>query len=75
MRRVDFNRREFLKTVGLGSAAAALFGQPLMGKETNIMEGVDLLSVDPRPKFDLSPYGIYYGLNIKNKNSKKSYYK
>jgi alpha-L-arabinofuranosidase len=51
----DVNRRDFMKTVGLGSAAAALSGKHLIGQNNRpLAEAV--ISVDPKPGFDLSPY-------------------
>ncbi|MBN2477282.1 MAG: twin-arginine translocation signal domain-containing protein [Pirellulales bacterium] len=55
MRHVDWDRRRFLKTAGLGSAALALSGQPMVRGDAGI-ENRSLLTVDPRPKFELSPY-------------------
>lgn len=49
------NRREFMKTVGLGSAAVAVTGQKLSGRDVN-PKAEGLISVDPKPRFELSPY-------------------
>jgi len=51
----DLNRREFLKTAGLGSAAMAFSGPPLAGQQGRRGAGVSI-SIDPKPKFALSPY-------------------
>jgi alpha-N-arabinofuranosidase len=49
------NRRDFLKTVGLGSAAATFSGQPLAGQQGGATADA-FMSIDPKPKFELSPY-------------------
>jgi len=51
----DLNRRDFLKSVGLGSAAVALSGQQLAGREDNTKAN-SFVSIDPKPKFAISPY-------------------
>jgi hypothetical protein len=65
MSRARLHRRKFLKSVGLASAAAALSGRPLSGRAVPgvplaggepVPEGHEVVSVDPRPLFDLSPY-------------------
>src|SRR4030042_6332412 len=43
------NRREFIKSVGLGAVALAIPSEYLK-------EHVSLLAVNPEPRFDLSPY-------------------
>lgn len=48
----DVSRRGFLKGMGAGCAAVALFGSSLYGQS----RAGAVISVDPRPKFDLSPY-------------------
>ncbi len=50
----NVTRRSFLKTVGMGSAAAAVAGQQLLGRDAS--QDGELLSVDPSPSFELSPY-------------------
>ena len=50
----SFTRRDFLKTTGL-AAAAALPGERVLAAGDTADEQ-DLLSVDPKPLFDLSPY-------------------
>ena len=47
-------RRDLLKTAGLGAATMALAqgAGPSLGEEA----GASLLSIDPEPRFDLSPY-------------------
>jgi len=47
------NRREFLKTAAVASAAALTHTQIQAAQNQN---DPDLLSVDPKPLFDLSPY-------------------
>ena len=49
------NRRDFLKTVGLGSAAVAFSGQQLAG-QLGSANADAFISIDPKPKFVLSPY-------------------
>ncbi|MBN1845684.1 MAG: hypothetical protein JW810_08385 [Sedimentisphaerales bacterium] len=49
------NRRDFLRSVGLGSAAAAFSGQLTAAPPADPNAGA-VLSIDPRPKFPLSPY-------------------
>jgi hypothetical protein len=51
----DMNRRDFLKSIGLCSAAVALSGQQLAGREGNTKAN-SFISIDPKPKFALSPY-------------------
>lgn len=55
MNQSDMSRRGFLKTVGLGCGAAVFAGQRLAGQERGANANA-LISVDPKPKFDLSPY-------------------
>jgi len=51
----DVDRRDFLKVIGAGTAAAALSTQHLRGREE--MQGAGgVIAIDPKPKFDLSPY-------------------
>lgn len=45
------NRRDFLKAVGLSSAAATAIPATVLAKESD-----HLLAVDPEPLFELSPY-------------------
>ncbi len=52
---LDVSRREFLQCAGLGSAALALGGRQTLGQEAGIKSS-NLLSVNPQPTFDLSPY-------------------
>ena len=53
----DLNRRDFLKTVGLSSAAMALPGGQLTGLQSNTNpDQVGIISIEPKPKFVLSPY-------------------
>lgn len=54
MQQGKLNRRDFMKTAGLGSAAALLGADPLWGQRN--LEDDAVLAVDPRPGFDLSPY-------------------
>ena len=49
------SRRDFLKTVGLGSAAVTITGSTLPVAPV-VTGAAEILSVDPRPRFDLSPY-------------------
>jgi len=49
------NRRDFLKTVGLGSAAVTLLGQPLAGQQGGATADA-FISIDPKPRFEISPY-------------------
>ena len=51
----EVDRRRFLQTVGLGSAALAMAGPPSQGREAAMKSG-NLISVNPKPKFALSPY-------------------
>ncbi len=55
MGRSDQNRRDFLKTVGLGCAAAAWGAQRAAGQQSGTKADARL-SIDPKPKFALSPY-------------------
>jgi len=55
MSQKDLNRRDFLKGVGLGSAAVALAGQRIGGQEAHTKANASI-SIDPKPKFVLSPY-------------------
>jgi alpha-N-arabinofuranosidase len=50
----SFSRRDFLKTAGL-AAAAALPGERILAMAAEA-DNEDLLSVNPKPLFDLSPY-------------------
>ncbi len=56
---MDVSRRQFLqaalRTTAVGTTAVALTGQQALGQESGTRHG-SLLSVDPQPKFDLSPY-------------------
>ena len=52
----ELNRRSFLKTAGLGSAAVALSAQPSIGSESDAEVSGSMISIDPRRKFELSPY-------------------
>ncbi len=51
----EINRRNFLKTVSLASAALAVPGRRVLGTEGET-EQQDILTVDPKPRFELSPY-------------------
>ncbi|MBN1507151.1 MAG: twin-arginine translocation signal domain-containing protein [Sedimentisphaerales bacterium] len=51
----DVGRRDFLKAIGLGSAAMALSERPLDGQQSNARAD-GFISIDPKPKFELSPY-------------------
>jgi alpha-N-arabinofuranosidase len=53
--RSALKRRDFLKAVGLGSAALAWTGPQAAGQPGRA-EARGLLSVDPKPRFALSPY-------------------
>ena len=55
MKAADVDRRDFLKTVGLGSAAVTITGSTLPVAPV-VTGAAEILSVDPRPRFDLSPY-------------------
>ena len=54
MKATDMNRRNFLTSVALGSAAAAWSGQSIQAAEPGTASRN--ISIDPTPKFDLSPY-------------------
>jgi alpha-L-arabinofuranosidase len=49
----NITRRRWLKTVGLGAAATAVAGR---ANGSHAAEEKTLLAVDPRPRFELSPY-------------------
>ena len=49
------NRREFLQTLGAGTAATAILSGPVL-QAVEQPPARDLLTVDPKPTFDLSPY-------------------
>jgi alpha-N-arabinofuranosidase len=51
----DLNRRDFLKTMGLSSAAVALSGQQPAERKAKANTDA-FISIDPKPKFALSPY-------------------
>jgi alpha-N-arabinofuranosidase len=53
--RNDLNRRDFLKAVGLASATAAWAAQRTIGQQGDT-KAQSLLSIDPTPRFALSPY-------------------
>jgi len=55
MRIHPWNRRRFLGAVAAGTAAAALRGAPAANVAVE-PPAKDLLAVDPKPLFDLSPY-------------------
>ncbi|MBN2128382.1 MAG: twin-arginine translocation signal domain-containing protein [Sedimentisphaerales bacterium] len=55
MSQSQLGRRDFLKAMGLSCAAAACTAGPLAGQQGR-METSDFISVDPEPRFDLSPY-------------------
>jgi alpha-N-arabinofuranosidase len=55
MERSDLRRRDFLTAVGLGSAAVVLARQQTTGQGGDI-KAEAVLSVDPKPRFALSPY-------------------
>jgi alpha-L-arabinofuranosidase len=55
MKHTDVNRRDFLMSLGLGSAAVACSGHTLHAAEEP-PPGPGAISVDPQPKFELSPY-------------------
>jgi alpha-N-arabinofuranosidase len=55
MNQNDLSRRDFLKSVGLGSAAVALSGKALAGQQADTKANA-CISIDPQPKFVLSPY-------------------
>lgn len=55
MNQNDLSRRDFLKRVGLGAAAVALSGKALAGQQADTKANA-LISIDPKPKFTLSPY-------------------
>jgi alpha-N-arabinofuranosidase len=51
------NRRDFLKSLGMGSTAVGCAGLPLRAQlQEDKTPVASALSVDPKPKFDLSPY-------------------
>jgi len=54
MRDVGLDRRGFLKAAGLGSTGLALAGRRSVAKEAAAADKA--LSVDPEPRFELSPY-------------------
>jgi hypothetical protein len=51
----NLNRREFLKGAALGAAAMTFSGKALAGKQGDTKANA-LISIDPKPKFMLSPY-------------------
>ena len=55
MNQNNINRRNFLKGVGLGSAAVAFSGKQLLASQYNTKENA-VISIDPKPRFKLSPY-------------------
>lgn len=55
MKNPGFNRRRFLKTLSLASAAATAPGRRILSVESASAER-NLLSIDPKPRFELSPY-------------------
>jgi alpha-N-arabinofuranosidase len=55
MTRNGRNRREFLRTLAVGAGAAALSAGPVPVAAGEPSAG-DVLAVDPKPTFDLSPY-------------------
>lgn len=55
MKQTAVNRRDFLMSLGVGSAAAACSDKSLEGAEGKPSDPGSI-SIDPKPKFELSPY-------------------
>ena len=51
-----WKRRDFLKAVGFGTAAAVAAAEPSRGVSVPLPSSTDVLTIDPTPLFELSPY-------------------